>query len=246
MKKQLLRISFTGLLMFNIFQLSAQVSISNDAAGADNSAMLEVRPPVPKGVLLPHLSQAQMHAIDSPTNGLLLFCVTDNKFYTYIAAENVWRDLKYGPDTINVVPHVPVTTVLSVQAVPGTTIAIPVKVTGFYNIGSISLTLLFNAAVLTYLGGTNDSGFPGLVSNSPSTGKIVLGGISTNAGITLPDNSTLFTINFHYAGGSSSFTWWDSGVSCEYTGPPPSYTVLPDTPQSVFYINGSVNPHSQP
>ncbi len=246
MKKHFFLISLTGLLIFFTFQLSAQVSISTDAAGADNSAMLDIRPPVPKGVLFPRLTVEQMQAIVNPTNGLLLFCITDNKFYTYIAAENRWRDLIYGADSINLLPMTaPVTWLPGIQSTPGTIISVPVKVTGFINIGAVSLTMLFDTAVLTYIEGINSSGFPGMQSNNALPGKIALGGTTTGDGITLPNNSTLYTINFLYKGGSTQMTWWDYGPSCEYTGPP-GYPVLPDIPQDTYYINGSVGPVNQP
>jgi hypothetical protein len=242
MKKQFFRFGFTGLLMCTMFQLSAQVSISTSATPADNSAMLEIKSQT-KGVLIPRISMAQMEAVVNPANGLLVFCITDNKFYTYIAAENAWRDMVYGSDSITIAgQNAPVTIAPSIQASPGTTIGIPVKVTGFNNIGSFSLTLQFNYPALTYSSYTNNSGFPGFAcDNFGGTGTLVISGNSSGDAITLPDNATVFTINFLYNGGTIPLTWFDNGESCRYTGPAPGYTVLPDTPQSSFYLNGSVS-----
>ena len=246
MKKQFYIISYTGLLTFCMFQLSAQVVITTDTVPANSSAMLEVRSAT-RGVLFPRVSQAQMQAISNPMNGLMVYCVTDNKFYSYIAGENGWRDLKYGTDSITMeVPNAPVTTLPVIQASPGSTISIPVKVTGFNNIGSLSLTLQFNSSVLTYNSCNTTSGFPGLSCDNPSPGLVAIGGFTPYTGITLPDNTTLFTVDFIYVEGTSTLTWFDNGGSCEYTGPAPLFTVLPDTPQSIFYINGSVSSPSWP
>ncbi|MCX6305015.1 MAG: fibrobacter succinogenes major paralogous domain-containing protein [Bacteroidetes bacterium] len=109
MKKISLCINFTGMLMFWLLQLSAQVIITTDTLPADNSAMLEVRS-AKKGLLIPRMTVEQMQAIGNPANGLLLYCITDKKFYAYIAAEHAWRDLVYGPDSIILIscPGLPV------------------------------------------------------------------------------------------------------------------------------------------
>jgi hypothetical protein len=246
MKKQIIRISCTGLLIFYMFQLPAQVVISTDTVSANNSAMLEVRS-TSKGFLAPRLTEAQMNAVADPMNGLIVYCTTDNKLYAYIATENDWREFEYGQDSITLTgQYAPVTILPPIQATPGSTVAIPVKVTGFYKIGSLSLTLHYSSSVLIYSGYSNTSGFPGLSCNGPSPGTVTIGGFTPNTGVSLPDNSTLVTLNFIYSGGTSALTWFDNGSSCEYTGQAPLYTVLPDTPQSTFYINGSISPNSSP
>jgi len=53
------------------------------------------------GVLLPRMTQAQIEAISNPANGLVVFCTTDNKFYSYLSNHNKWRELAFGNANIN-------------------------------------------------------------------------------------------------------------------------------------------------
>ncbi len=58
--------------------------------------------------------------------------------------------------------NAPVTTAPIITSCPGTLLGIPVTVSGFNNIGALSLTLNYNAAALSYQSFANNSGFPGL------------------------------------------------------------------------------------
>jgi len=93
----------------------------------------------------------------------------------------------------------PVTTAPVLSACPGVSIQVPITVTGFTNIGAVSLTLHYNATVLTYNSGTNNSGFPGLIINGPTPGTVIIGGYSSTP-VTLIDNSTFLTLNFNCSG----------------------------------------------
>jgi PKD repeat protein len=135
----------------------------------------------------------------------------------------------------------PVTTAPVKTACPGSVIAIPVSVTGFSNIGSISLTITYNPAVLTYVSASNTSGFPGMSFGHGIAGKVIIGGYSSSSAVNFPDNTTLFTITFNYLGGTTALTWFDNGGSCEY-GDFPDYNALNDIPYSTYYINGQVGP----
>jgi hypothetical protein len=53
-----------------------------------------------KGFLPPRMTQVQIGAIESPVNGLIVFCTDDDKFYAYIAAANTWKELLFGSGTI--------------------------------------------------------------------------------------------------------------------------------------------------
>ena len=137
----------------------------------------------------------------------------------------------------------PVTSITTAFACPGNTISVPVKVTSFYNIGSLSLKLQYSSSSFTFQTWDNTSGFPGLFLNSSVPGMLVIGGFtSTPGGISLSDNSIFFTVTFLYNGGTGNLTWFDNGGSCEYTGPAPTYSPLNDVPTSKYYINGEINP----
>jgi hypothetical protein len=87
------------LMLFFSMTMSGQVSISTNNSDPDNSAMLDVKS-TSKGLLTPRMTQNQIAAISSPANGLLVFCTTDNKFYTYVAGDNMWKEILFGPGTI--------------------------------------------------------------------------------------------------------------------------------------------------
>ncbi len=132
-------------------------------------------------------------------------------------------------------------------------ISIPVKVSSFINVGAISLTLLFDNTVLTFINGTS-SVIPanwGLIIANPADGMIRVAAYdpynnSSLSPLTLEDGTTLFTLNFTYtggpSGGSSALAWDDSdGSSCEYAmDSPPDYPVFCDIPTGDYYKNGIV------
>ncbi len=140
----------------------------------------------------------------------------------------------------------PVTTIPDLTSCSGISLDVPVTVLNFNTIGAISLTLQFDAEVLSYVAYTNNSDFPGLVVFSPGAGIITAAGFSTSSGITLPDNAILFTLHLTTNEGVSELFWVDDGVSCEYAGPPPTYIVLNDLPQESFYIDGNISVNVAP
>lgn len=87
------------LLLAISTMLLAQVGINTDDSQPDPAAMLDVKSST-KGVLLPRLSQAQISAVPSPANGLIVFCTDDNKIYIYISIVGRWKELAFGPGTI--------------------------------------------------------------------------------------------------------------------------------------------------
>lgn len=138
--------------------------------------------------------------------------------------------------------NAPITMAPAMQADSGSIISIPVLVSDFNNIGAVSLTLSFDAVSLTYQSYTFNSVFSTFSIQNALPGMISIGGFSTSSsGITLADSSVLFTLTFTFNGGSTGLTWYDNGSSCEYTGYVPDYTILNDSPQSTYYIDGAVS-----
>ena len=78
----------------------SQVAVNTDGASPDNSSMLDVKSTT-RGALLPRMTQSQIAAISSPANGLIVFNVTNNKLYTYVASDSVWKEILYGAGTIS-------------------------------------------------------------------------------------------------------------------------------------------------
>jgi hypothetical protein len=141
----------------------------------------------------------------------------------------------YSPDA----PHAILPTIHACQ---GTAVSVPVTVTGFTSIGKTALRLDYNPAALSYQNFTNTSGFPGLTVDATLPGKLIISGIipSGGSGFSIADSATLLTMNFNYLEGAATLVWFDDGVSCQYFGSPPSFFLLNDAPQSVYYLNGSV------
>ncbi|HNW76886.1 MAG TPA: cohesin domain-containing protein [Bacteroidales bacterium] len=120
------------------------------------------------------------------------------------------------------------------------TICIPMKVTQFTNIGSISLTMDYDPSVLVFQGFTTSSVPAGWSFDVQATtpGRMIVGGYGD--GFSLADSSILFNACFYYNGGTSLLSWYDAnGTASEYAD---GTTLEPlfDTPQPTFYIDGLV------
>ncbi|MEI7727653.1 MAG: hypothetical protein WCK09_21270, partial [Bacteroidota bacterium] len=89
-----------GILLFNSSVLFSQVAVNNDGSAPDNSAMLEVKSTA-KGVLFPRMTLSQISFILNPANGLTVFCTTNNKFYTFIAVDQIWKEILFGYGNIS-------------------------------------------------------------------------------------------------------------------------------------------------
>lgn len=116
-------------------------------------------------------------------------------------------------------------------------LTVPIKVAGFQNLGSMSLTILFDPAVLTYQGNTAwDSALNAgtYLFNSPFPGKIVFAWFSMFS-VSILDTAIVGTLQFHYIQGSTALVFDTvSGGVCEFSD---DMGIL--HPQ--LYINGYVN-----
>jgi PKD repeat protein len=131
-------------------------------------------------------------------------------------------------------------------AVSGSTIDVPITVTGFNTIGSIYLNLDYDTTVLTYQSLTPNPAFGGsfLYSVAPATGvykRITVGFYGGN--LSLADGSTIYSVRFTYyntagKGNYSTLTWFDDGPSCEYADA--TGNGLIDFPYADFYKTGLV------
>jgi hypothetical protein len=141
--------------------------------------------------------------------------------------------------------NAPVTTVGSqVNVVPGS-VTVPITVTDFINIGSMSLTLDYNYLAIQYVGETHDAAFgtdPIVFLSYPGRITIAWSGYPTS--ITLPDLTEIVNLTFTFIVGKSNLTWYDIGGSCEYMDG--NNNVLNDSPTSQYYINGVISGHVAP
>ncbi len=133
-----------------------------------------------------------------------------------------------------------ITTAPVVTACPGNPVSVPVVVTDFANVASISLALEFDLSVLNYTSYTNNPGLSGgflLVNPSANQIKAAYFGL---APLNLASGSTLFTFNYSYLGGTSPLTW-DLATSGNC-----SYSDLSGNLLNATWINGSVSPGGLP
>ena len=94
-----IKLLFVTITLIASYTLTAQVSVTTDGSNADGSAMLDVKSTT-KGMLMPRMTQAQIAAISSPANGLIVFNTTDDKYYAYVLTGNEWKEIDYGAGTI--------------------------------------------------------------------------------------------------------------------------------------------------
>ena len=96
MRKIIILIS--GLLLI-VVGATAQIAINTDGSAAHSSAILDVSSTT-KGMFVPRMARVQIEALANPANGLMVFDTDDGKFYIYITAKGVWRELEYATGTV--------------------------------------------------------------------------------------------------------------------------------------------------
>ncbi len=136
--------------------------------------------------------------------------------------------------------NAPVTTLATVgNAVPGP-VVVPVTVTGFNNIGAISLTIDYAYAGLHFVGGSPHPQLGGFAVGDQDLGngrhRVTMGWFGSGA--SLADGSVIMSLTFTYISGITALEFYDSGPSCEYADG--AFNVLNDIPQGAYYINGLV------
>jgi len=150
--------------------------------------------------------------------------------------------------TVEVAPaqFAPITTASSKGVPNNAPVTIPVTVTNFDSITSLSLRLDYDPTLLTYTGNVNPNPvLAGLIVNdihlSATLHKIILVWTDINPK-TLPANSKIVDLTFTHISGTTPLIWnnvSNGGADCEYAdklGDP-----LYDLPTNQFYINGDVH-----
>lgn len=70
-------------------------SIGIGTSTPDSSAQLDISSAT-KGFLPPRMTREEIRAIKGPANGLVVFCMTDSKYYGYIENLSAWREIMFG------------------------------------------------------------------------------------------------------------------------------------------------------
>ena len=140
--------------------------------------------------------------------------------------------------------NAPVTTVPQMlNPSVGGVVVVPVTVCNFEDIGSVSLILDYDPAVLTFQSALPNAAFNEFVVNGTTMpGRIVISWYASY-GVTLPNGAHLLDITFLNTGGTATLAWSSTdGSSCEYAkynnG---AFTVLNDAPFADYYIHGLVS-----
>jgi hypothetical protein len=137
----------------------------------------------------------------------------------------------------------PVTTAPDITiSCPVSTIAVPVSVADFNNVGGISLTLNYNEDILQYEDVILNTAISGSFTNGAEPGVFILS-FTCDPEIELDDDAILFTLEFNYvgppAGGTSPLTWAESPVEAnEYSDS--EGNAYNKEPFEEYFIDGSV------
>jgi hypothetical protein len=123
-----------------------------------------------------------------------------------------------GSATLIVLPNI-ITTCGTVSNCPGA-FNVPVNVTDFIGVGSFSLVVNYNPAILTYTGyqDLNPALTGGVFINNFTAGKIYLSWYNYTTGATISTGGLLINLKFNGITGASSLNWdLQTQGACEYS-----------------------------
>jgi hypothetical protein len=83
----------------NAIYIKTTDNIGIGTATPHSSAMMDITSTT-KGFLPPRMTQAQIVAIESPADGLIVYCTTDGKYYAYVSMAEVWKEILFGSGII--------------------------------------------------------------------------------------------------------------------------------------------------
>lgn len=120
------------------------------------------------------------------------------------------------------------------------TVIVPIVVSNFYDISTISLSLNYNPLVLEYLTASEDPGsFTYMSTYGDTPGRVGISIINfEEVGITYPAGTIISTLTFKYLGGSTDITFNEAVGTCEYTNI--ANEKLIQVPFEAYYTNGFV------
>jgi hypothetical protein len=129
------------------------------------------------------------------------------------------------------------------------TIPIPVNVNYFKDVKSFTLSFLYDPTVITYnTSFTQNSSLTGSfivndVADANGKRKLVMTWTGTGS-VTLPNGSTLATLNYTYISGASALTWVTASSSCRFNDA--AGNAYYDLPKATYYQDGVVTNHTAP
>ena len=150
--------------------------------------------------------------------------------------------------------NAPVTMAANVTAaIPGvSSVAVPVTVTGFNDIGQFTLTMKFDTTRVRFVSATANPALPGMsvtyTKPSGNTKASLVFSWTGSSNVSLADGSSLAGLTFSYVTGTGLLSWaYTYGAVCQfkrYVGA--VLTTLSDTPKYLFYLNGGISNRGAP
>jgi len=150
--------------------------------------------------------------------------------------------------------YAPVTTAGRItDAVPGDpSVPVAVTVTGFTNIGQLTLTMVFDTTRVHFVSASTNPSLSGMTvtythPSGNTTGKLVLSWTGATD-VSLSDGSYLANLTFSYVTGTGILSWaYTFGSVCQYKRRIGGVlTALSDTPRYLYYLNGGISDRSAP
>lgn len=139
----------------------------------------------------------------------------------------------------------PVTTALTISACPSSNALIPVLVTGFTSICSVTLRIDYDPTLATFDTAVGNPALAGMVINSvtisSNLAKIMIAWASVTP-ISLATTDTLVKLTMNYINGSATLVFNNTaggGSECEYADE--NADPMNDIPTSSFYVDGAIN-----
>jgi hypothetical protein len=83
----------------NVLYINAAGSLGVNTSTPDASAQVDISSTT-KGFLPPRMTEAQLSAIPSPANGLMVYNTSDGKLYVFLEGSNTWKEIQFGAGTI--------------------------------------------------------------------------------------------------------------------------------------------------
>jgi uncharacterized protein (TIGR02145 family) len=161
----------------------------------------------------------------------------DNHTYLINSSSGIGAGLEVETDPI--AGNAPVTRIGKVQAEPGTTISVPLKVTGMEYMNYIKYVIEFNPTVLTFQDWEDPFMYwiksTSVIEINPELSQLIIEMESPSDNyITIVDNENILELTFIYSSGSTALNFGE----CSFRN---FFNLFPnDEPASEYYFDGSV------
>ncbi len=134
------------------------------------------------------------------------------------------------------------------DAISSESITLPVFTNDFTDVSSFTLSFEYDDAVMSYTGFTPDAAFGSdlTVTDNPSgSGRKIEMSWTGTGPLTLPEGSTIASLDFNYISGTTSLNWiTDDGTSCRFNDS--NGNAYFDEPKEEYYEDGLITSQAAP